>query len=113
MSTAPPVQASWLANRRAIGIAAGIVLLAIAAALSISSFWRPGGGGNGVQNALNAGANGINNGVASALNAAKSVADLLAGRSPGERAEGTLANLKHRRLPALHERALPKVRRPG
>lgn len=111
MSTAPPIQASWLANRRAIGIAIGVALLAVAAALSISSFWRPSAndGSSAVQNALNAGANGVSN----ALNAAKSVADLLAGRSPGERAEGTLANLKHRRLSALHERALPKVRRPG
>ena len=111
MSTAPPIQASWLANRRAIGIVIGVALLAVAAALSISSFWRPSAndGSSAVQNALNAGANGVSN----ALNAAKSVADLLAGRSPGERAEGTLANLKHRRLSALHERALPKVRRPG
>ena len=111
MSTAPPPQGSWLTNRRAVGIGIAILLaLGIAAALSISGFWRPGGGAsNAVQNALNAGANGVSNGI----NAVKSVADLLAGRSPGERAEGTLANLKHRRLASLHERALPKVRRPG
>jgi hypothetical protein len=112
MSTAPPAPPSWLNNRRAIGIGAAIVALALAAALSISSFWRPGGGGgqsNGVQSALNAGANGVSR----ALGAVQSVADMLAGRSPGERAEGTLANLKHRRLAALHQRALPKVRRPG
>lgn len=111
VSTAPPASASWLANRRAVGIVIAIVLaLGLAAALSISGFWRPGGSGsNAVQNALNAGANGVTNGI----NAVKSVADLLAGRSPGERAEGTLANLKHPRRAALHERALPKVRRPA
>jgi PEP-CTERM motif-containing protein len=110
MSTAPAAPVSWLANRRAIGIGVAILALAVAAGLSISSFWRPGGGANnGVQNALTAGANG----VSSALSAVQSVADMLAGRSPGERAEGTLANLKHRKLAALHERALPKVRRPA
>ena len=112
MSTAPPAQTSWLANRRTAGIGIAIVLaLALAAAVGISSFWRPQGeNGNAVQNALNAGASGVGNALSSA---AKSVADLFAGRSPGERAEGTLANLKHRRLAGLHERALPKVRRPG
>ena len=109
-ATAP--SAPWLTRGRGIAIAIGaLVALALAAALSVSDFWRPGAnsGGSAVQNALNAGANGVSN----VVNAAKSVADLLAGRSPGERAEGTLANLKHRKLAALHERALPKVRRPA
>ena len=113
MSTAPAASLSWLNNRRAIGIGAALIALAIAAELSISSFWRPGGGGgqgNGVQSALNAGANGVSRALGAVQ---QSVADMLAGRSPGERAEGTLANLKHRRLAALHQRALPKVRRPG
>lgn len=114
MSTAPAAAGSSFTGRRAIGIGIALLALAVAAALSISSFWRPGGGGdgaasNGIQRALNVGANGLNN----ALGAVQSVADMLAGRSPGERAEGTLANLKHRKLVGLHERALPKVRRPG
>lgn len=40
----------------------------------------------------------------------KTVADMLLGRSPGERAAGALANLKHKHLAAPHERALPKLR---
>jgi len=42
---------------------------------------------------------------------ANSVAGLFNLRSPGERASGALASLKMK-LPPLHQRALPKVRRP-
>jgi hypothetical protein len=42
-----------------------------------------------------------------------SVASLFDSRSPGERAAGLLANMKHKKQTALHQRALPKVRRPG
>jgi hypothetical protein len=41
--------------------------------------------------------------------AAKSVASMFAGRSPGHRPKGKLASLKHKR-PLLHARVLPKVR---
>ena len=44
--------------------------------------------------------------------AAKTVASLFEARSPGERLAGALASLKQKRQPLLHERALPKVRRP-
>ena len=43
----------------------------------------------------------------------KTVAAMLAERSPGERPEGALANLKPKHQIVLHERALPKVRGPG
>jgi hypothetical protein len=39
-----------------------------------------------------------------------SVASIFSSRSPGQRARGTLTNLKHKRSVALHERALPKIR---
>ena len=51
--------------------------------------------------------------VGAGLSRAKTVAAMLAERSPGQRPEGALANLKHKRQVALHERALPKVRGPG
>lgn len=54
----------------------------------------------------------IRNGVHEARNGFNSVAALFAARSPGERQTGALASLKVRRQPVLHERALPKVRRP-
>ncbi len=41
------------------------------------------------------------------------VAALLAARSPGIRSEGALVNIKPKRQPAAHERALPKVRWPS
>jgi len=37
---------------------------------------------------------------------------MLADRSPGQRPEGALASLKHKKRPILHERALSKVRKP-
>ena len=43
----------------------------------------------------------------------RTVAAMLAERSPGERPEGTLASLKPKRQPALHARALPKVQMPA
>lgn len=58
--------------------------------------------GRAIGSAVNGGVNGFN-----------SVAALLAGRSPGERVEGALASLKHKRQPVLHQRALAKVRRPS
>lgn len=44
------------------------------------------------------------------LSGIKTVAAMLADRSPGQRPEGALASLKHKRQTAVHERALPKVR---
>ena len=55
----------------------------------------------------------IGEGVSASVEGMKTVAAMLAERSPGERPEGALANLKRKRQTALHERALPKVRGPG
>jgi hypothetical protein len=49
-------------------------------------------------------------GVSDALRGAKTVAAMLAERSPGERIEGALASLKPKKHAAVHERALPKIR---
>lgn len=51
--------------------------------------------------------------VGEGIGAVKTVAAMLAERSPGERPEGALANLKPKhRSAAVHERALPKIRGP-
>ena len=51
--------------------------------------------------------------VTEGVQGVKTVAAMLAERSPGQRPEGALANSKPRRQAALHERALPKVRGAG
>jgi hypothetical protein len=76
------------------------IILALAAALSVATFSRT-DLANKVREAASAGVNGI-----------KTVAAMLTDRSPGERPAGALASLKPKRQPALHERALPKVRKP-
>lgn len=76
------------------------IILALAAALSIATFSRT-AVLTKMQEAASASVSGI-----------KTVAAMLADRSPGERPAGALASLKHKRQPALHERALPKVRKP-
>lgn len=55
----------------------------------------------------------VGNGVTQGVNSIKSVAAILNERSPGERAQGALASLKHKRIAAVHQRALAKVRGPG
>jgi hypothetical protein len=55
----------------------------------------------------------LGDGVNSSIESVKTVAAMLAERSPGERPEGALANLKPKRPALLHERALPKVRGPA
>ena len=96
VTTAPKALAP-LRTRRAA--AAGLIL-ALAAAASVATFSRT-DLARAVEDAGSAGLNNI-----------KTVAAMLADRSPGERPGGALASLKHKRLPALHERALPKVRKP-
>jgi hypothetical protein len=78
----------------------GVIILILTGALSVATFSR-----SDLANKLRDAAD---NGVSSL----KTVAALLADRSPGERPAGALASLKHKRQPALHERALPKVRKP-
>ena len=51
----------------------------------------------------------VDEGVHAGVKGAKSVAAILAERSPGQRPKGALASLKHKRI-ALHERGLPKLR---
>lgn len=81
------------------GIAA--VCLGAAAALSVATFSSP---------RL---AHALGEGLSESVQKVKTVAAMLAERSPGERPEGALASLKHKRQAALHERALPKVRGPA
>jgi len=81
-------------------VVAAAIVLAIAAALSVATFSR-----TNVAKALSdAASDGLDN--------VKTVAAMLADRSPGQRPEGALASLKHKKQPILHERALPKVRKP-
>ena len=79
---------------------AAAIILTIAAALSIATFSRT-NVGKAVGDAASAG-----------LDSIKTVAAMLADRSPGQRPEGALASLKQKKQPALHQRALPKVRKP-
>ena len=88
----------WKIARRD-GIAA--VGLGTAAALSVATLSSP---------RL---AHALGEGLSESVQGVKTVAAMLAERSPGERPEGALASLKHKRQAALHERALPKVRGPG
>ncbi len=97
VSAIPKRLAASLATRRG-GLAAAV--LVIAAALSLVSLSRP--------DLARAAADGVAHGVDD-LNM---VSAMIAHRSPGERVKGALASLKHKRKPALHERALAKVRMP-
>jgi hypothetical protein len=54
----------------------------------------------------------VRDGISESLHGVQTVAAMLAERSPGARPEGALANLKHKRQAALHQRALPKIRSP-
>ena len=97
---------TWLSRK---GAAAAIALLAIAVALGVAFYSRaqnPGSDSAGSRLVHAAGA-----GIGRAMDGVKTIAAMIAERSPGERAAGELASLKHKRVPALHERALPKIRR--
>jgi hypothetical protein len=106
VATAP----RWVANRRNVALS---VLFAVALSLAValgvynrSGFRAAGGGsaGGALQESVNRSLNSI-------TAFGDSVAGLFGSRSPGQRAAGTLANLKQRKHLALHQRALPKVRR--
>lgn len=81
-------------------VVAAAIILVFAAALSIATYSRSDLGAK-VWDAAGAGLDNI-----------KTVAAMLADRSPGQRPEGALASLKAKKQPVLHERALPKVRKP-
>jgi hypothetical protein len=106
-----PVTAAFktLARSRAKAIIGAGIVLALAAALAVATVSRSGLGPRlGLGNAVSAVGNAANYG----LSTMKTVAAMLADRSPGARPEGALASLKPKKQPALHERALPKVRKP-
>lgn len=81
--------------------AAAIGGIAVAAALSVAILSDPKLG------------RALGEGVSDGIQGMKTVAAMLAERSPGERPEGALANLKPKRQSVLHQRALPKVRGPA
>ena len=78
-----------------------VVAVGVAAALSVATLSSP---------KL---AHAVGEGLSAGIQGVKTVAVMLAERSPGERPEGALANLKPKRQSLLHERALPKVRAPA
>jgi PEP-CTERM motif len=98
VSLAPRILVPQITMRRGLAVSG---LLALAAALSIASYSR-GDLLTSVSDVANHGLSDI-----------KTVAAMLADRSPGRRPKGQLASLKPKRQAALHERALPKVRRPA
>lgn len=103
---APSALAARLsANRRWV---VAILLAAVLAAMVSIAIFRQGALNNGTGTAGRNIGSQLGNGAKALSN---SVASLFGLRSPGERATGTLANLKHKRQPVLHERALPKVQR--
>ena len=89
-----------LHSRRLRGGVAGLVAVGAAAALSLATFSNP------------RFAHAVSDRLGEGLQGMKTVAAMLAERSPGARLEGALASLKHKRQAVLHERALPKVRGP-
>lgn len=94
----PVTAARFRARPRTVG---GIVVLAVAAALSVATLSSPQLAGK------------LGEGLSAGVEGMKTVAAMLADRSPGQRPDGALANLKPKRQPAIHERALPKVRGPN
>lgn len=88
---------------RSPGAKRGVIVtgvIGVAAALSVATFSSP------------RFAHALDEGISKGLHGVQTVAAMLAERSPGERPEGALAQLKHKKKAALHERVLPKVRAP-
>ncbi|MES2327716.1 MAG: PEPxxWA-CTERM sorting domain-containing protein [Pseudomonadota bacterium] len=83
------------------GGAVALLAVALAGALSVATLSNP--------RFVHA----VGEGLSESIQGVKTVAAMLAERSPGQRPEGALAQLKHKRAAALHERALPKVRGPA
>ena len=97
MIAAPAAGGSRLGRRGTVAI----VGVAVAGALSVATLSSP---------RL---AHVLGEGLSESVQGVKTVAAMLAERSPGQRPKGALAQLKHKRAAALHERALPKVRGPA
>ena len=104
VSTAPRSIAAALATRRG---RAAIILIAIAAAAAIGILYRSAYPASFFSSPA---ADALREKIHQGVGGMKTVADMLFARSPGERAAGALANLKHKAVAAPHERALPKVR---
>src|SRR5690349_4043080 len=102
-------QPGWLSDRRNVALAA-LLAVALSLAVAIGVYNRGGFGAAGSGSVDDAARNALNQGINGVTGLADTVAGLFGIRSPGERAEGTLANMKQRKGPALHQRALPKVR---
>ena len=102
--------AGWLSNRRNLALAA-LFAIAVSLAIAIAVYNRGGFSGAGNGSVGDAARNALNQGITGMNSLGETVAGLFGLRSPGERAEGVLANSKQRQRPALHQRALPKVRR--
>jgi hypothetical protein len=90
------------------GAIIAVILVALAAALATGIATRPDIANLVGERFGNAVSQGVRNGV----DGIKTVAAMMAERSPGERAKGALASLKNKRPAGIHERALPKVRKP-
>src|SRR6478672_8792305 len=98
---------AWIATYR-WPLVAALLLIGAALAVGIATFrpdWLP----SRVAQVANGAGDRIGQ---QAGQAASTVAGLFALRSPGQRVAGALASLKNKRHPLLHERALPKIRRP-
>lgn len=102
---ASPLGARVLTRRNAVVA----MLLALAAAVALGIATRP----DLANLAGNRFGNAVSQSVKNGVQGIKTVAAMMAERSPGERAKGALASLKHKRVAELHERALPKVRAPS
>ncbi|HJP67860.1 MAG TPA: PEPxxWA-CTERM sorting domain-containing protein [Sphingomicrobium sp.] len=103
VSTAPSSTGAALASRRGLTV---LILIGIAAVVAIGTITRSAypdllgsPAGDALKEKIHQGVGGM-----------KTLADMLLVRSPGERAAGALASLKHKGLAAPHERALSKVR---
>ena len=102
-------QTGWFSHRRNIALAA-LLAVALSLAFVIGVYNRGGFGGAGNESVGEVTRNALNQGIDRINALGDTVAGLFGSRSPRERAEGTLANMKQRKRPALHQRALPKVR---
>jgi hypothetical protein len=110
-ATRPPAREagalSWVSAHR-WPLLAALLLVGVVVALGVATY-RP----DLLPGRARPVADRVINGIGrQASEAAKTVASLFEARSPGERLAGALASLKQKRQPLLHERALPKVRRP-
>ena len=101
-----PVAGRSAITRRNVIVA---VLLALAAAGALFIASRP----DLVRSIANRLGSTVGQSVKDGVQGIKTVAAMMAERSPGERARGALASLKHKKLTSVHERALPKVRHPA